>query len=129
MAKVLKELQFETVNKVGVLNQVASALKKARVNLEQAWACGDGSRGHFGIVTSNNTKAKKALKSAGIKKISEKELLLVSLPNRIGALSRVASKLAKAGVSVTCLSATSSGSGRVGLLLGTKNNKKARRVV
>ena len=47
MAKVLKELQFETPNKVGVLGKVSEALKKAGVNMEQAWACGEGSRGHF----------------------------------------------------------------------------------
>ena len=129
MAKVLKELQFETPNKVGVLSKVTDALKKARVNLEQAWACGDGSKGHFGIVTSNNAKAKNALRKLGVKKFSEKELLMVSLSNKVGALARVASKLAKKGVGVTCLAATSAGKNRVGLLIGTKNNKKARRLI
>ena len=129
MAKVLKELHFETKNKTGMLNQVAQALKKARVNMEQAWACGEGSKGYFGIVTSNNAKARKALKAVGARNFSEKEVLMVPLTNRVGALARVASKLAKKGIGVTCLSATSVGRNRVALLLGTRNNKKARRVL
>ena len=129
MAKVLKELQFETANKTGVLSKIADALKKAHVNLEQAWACGESSKGYFGIVTSNNTKAKRALKKLGVKKFSEKEVLMITLPNRVGALARVADRLAKGGVNITCLSATSAGPNRVGVLLGTKNNKKARRLV
>ena len=129
MAKVLKELQFETANRTGVLSKVAEALKKARVNLEQAWACGESSKGYFGIVTSNNAKAKKASKKLGVRRFSEKEVLMVTLPNRVGALARIANKLAKGGVNVTCLSATSAGRNRVGVLLGTKNNKKARRLV
>ena len=129
MAKVLKELQFETPNKTGVLGKVSDALKKAGVNMEQAWACGEGSRGHFGIVTNNNAKAKKALQKIGVRKFSEKEVLMVAMPNRVGALSRIAAKLAKAHIAVTCLSATSAGRNRVAVLLGTKNNKKARRVI
>ena len=129
MAKVLKELQFETPNKTGVLAKVAEAMKKARVNLEQAWACGKGSRGHFGVVTSNNARAKKALKSLGIRRFSEKDVLMVALPNRVGALAGVARKLAKGRVSVTCLSATSAGKNRVAVLIGTSNNKKARRII
>ena len=129
MAKVLKELQFSTPNKTGVLSKVTDALKKARVNLEQAWACGEGSKGYFGIVTSNNAKARKALKKLGVRKFSEKDVLMVSLPNRVGALSRVATKLAKKGIGITCLSATSAGKNRVGVLLGTRNNKKASRLI
>lgn len=129
MAKVLKELQFQTPNKVGVLSKVADTLRKSRVNLEQAWACGDGARGHFGIVTSNNARARKALKTIGIRKVSEKELLLVAMPNKVGALARVAAKLAKAHIAVNCMSATSVGKSRVAVLLGTKNNKKARRLI
>lgn len=129
MAKSLKELQFQTPDRTGMLSRVAAALKETRVNLEQAWAYADGSKGYFGIVTSNNTKARKALKKIGVKKFTEKEVLMVTLPNRVGALERIATRLAKGGVNVTCLSATSAGKNRVGVLVGTKNNSKARRLI
>ncbi len=126
MAKKVKELQFSTPNKVGVLGQVTDTLKKARVNILHMWACGEGSKGLFGIVTNNNARAKKALKKIG-RSFKEKEILVVNLQNKVGALARVANRLAKAGVSVTCVSATSGGN-RVALLLGTRNNKKAQRL-
>ncbi len=127
MAKKLKELQFETPNKVGVLCKVTCVLKEAGVNILHAWACGEGSKGQFGLVTGNNAKAKKALKKLGIS-AKEKDILAVTLSHKVGSLERVAHKLAKAGVSVTCLSATSAGN-RVTVLLNTKNNNKAQRLV
>jgi hypothetical protein len=127
MAKKLKELQFETPNKVGVLCKVTCVLKEAGVNILHAWACGEGSKGHFGLVTSDNVKAKKALKRLNIS-TKEKEVLAVTLAHKAGSLERVAHRLAKAGVSVTCLSATSAGN-HVTVLFNTKNNRKAQGLV
>lgn len=127
MAKRVKELQFSTPNKVGVLSKVSRVLKDAGVNILHIWGCGEGATGHFGIVTSNNTKAKKALKSLKIH-TAEKEILAVNLPNKKGVLANVADKLAKAKVNITCLSATTGGS-RVTVIFNTKNNKKAQRLV
>ena len=127
MAKKLKELQFETPNKIGVLCKITCVLKEAGVNILHAWACGEGSRGQLGLVTSNNAKAKKALKKLGIS-TKEKNVLSVILSHKVGSLERVAHKLAKAGISITCLSATSAGN-RVTVLLNTKNNDKAGRLI
>ena len=126
MAKKVKELQFSTPNRVGILGKVTDALKKARVNILHMWACGEGARGTFGIVTNSNARAKKALKKLGYS-AKEKDILVVNLPNKVGALAKVATRLSKSGVNVTCVSATSAG-GRVALLLGTRNNKKAQRL-
>ena len=126
MAKKVKELQFSTSNKVGVLGQVTDALKKARVNILHLWACGEGSKGMFGLVTTNNARAKKALRKIG-RSFTEKEMLVVTLQNKVGALAKVAKKLAKGGINIMGASATSAGK-RVSLLLGTRNNKKAQRL-
>jgi len=127
MARALKELHFSTPNRVGVLSKVTGALSKAGVNILHAWACGEGATGHFGLVTSNNSKAKKALKGLKIS-ASEKEVLMVMLPNKKGALAKAAAKLAKAKVNLTCLSATSGGN-RVAVLFSTRSNSKAKRLV
>ncbi len=127
MAKKVKELQFSTPNKVGVLSKVSNALKNAGVNILHIWGCGDGATGHFGIVTNNNAKAKKALKTLKIN-AAEKEILAIDLPNKKGVLASVADKLAKGKVNITCLSATTGGS-RVTVVFNTKNNKKAQRLV
>lgn len=127
MARKVKELHFAVPNKIGTLQKVTSVLKKADVNILHAWACGEGATGYFGLVTSNNGKAKLALRKIGIKP-TEKEALVVSLSNRVGALDRVAAKLAKAHVNVTSLSATSAG-GRVSVLLNTRSNARTSRII
>ena len=127
MAKRMKELQFTVPNKVGVLSKVTAVLKAAKVNILHAWACGEGATGYFGLVTSNNARARKALAKIGVK-AGEKDVLVLTLSNRVGALDRAARRLAKAKVNITCLSATSAG-GRVAVLFNTRNNKKAQRLV
>lgn len=126
MASKAKELQFEVPNRVGVLAKVTGALKKARVNIVHMWACGEGAKGYFGVVTNKNAAARRALKGVGIS-AREKDLLVVNLKNRVGALDRVAQRLARGKVNITCLSATSGGN-RVAVLLNTRNNAKARRL-
>ena len=128
MASLIKELQFKTANDVGVLSEVTDALNKYKVNLLHAWACGEGSTGFFGIVTNNNAMAIKALKSLGIRP-KEREILTVNLPNRTGELAKVAKKLAKGRINITGVTATSAHGGRVSVLISTKNNQKARRLI
>lgn len=127
MAKKMKELQFSVKNNIGVLHQITRALKKARVNILHAWACGEGRTGSFGLITSDNAKARKVLRTLRISS-REKDCLVVTLGNRVGALDRVAARLAKAKINITCISATSAGK-RVAVVLNTGNNAKARRLV
>lgn len=127
MAKKVKELEFSVPNKVGALAKITRALKDAKVNILHIRACGEGATGHFGMVTNNNARARSALRKLRIS-AREKDLLLLSLSHKVGALDRTAQRLAKARVNVSCLSATSSGN-RVSVLLGTKNNSLARRIV
>ena len=127
MAKMVKELQFTTPNRVGVLSKVTGALNSAGVNILHAWGCGEGATGYFGMVTSGNQKARQALRKIGIS-TKESEVLVVNLPNKKGALAKVADKLAKARVNITCISATTGGN-NVSVLIGTKNNKKAQRLI
>ncbi len=128
MAGLIKELQFKTKNDVGVLSEVTQALKEYKINLLHAWACGEGSTGFFGIVTNNNALAIKALKSIGIR-TKEREILTINLPNRTGELAKVAKKLAKARINITGVTATSAHRGRVSVLITTKNNQKAKRLI
>ena len=128
MAKKAKELLFTTRNKVGVLSKVADALKAARVNILHAWACGEGANGHFGLVTNNNAKAARALKKIGAKGLRENPVLILSLANKPGALAPKAKRLAKAGINVKCVSATSAGR-RVAVLISTSNDPKAAKLI
>ena len=127
MAKSAKEIRFTVPNRVGTLAKITGVLKGARVNILHLWACGDGAKGYFGLVTSNNARARRALRKLRIK-TSETQTLVLSMRNKVGALDRIARKLAKARISVTCVSATSGGRSTA-VLLNTRSNAKARRLV
>ena len=127
MAKKAKELRFSVPNKVGVLSKVTRVLRDAKVNILHIWACGEGPKGYFGIVTNHNARAKKALRKLGVS-ASEGEVLVLKLRNKVGALDRIARRLANAKVNLTCLSATGGGNS-VSVLINTKNNRKAQRIV
>ncbi|MBI1978143.1 MAG: ACT domain-containing protein [Candidatus Omnitrophica bacterium] len=127
MAKKVKELRFSVRDRVGALATITAALKAARVNIIHVAAWSEGGRGFFNLVTSNNARAKKVLRKLGISS-SESDVLVLSLGNKVGALERVARKLAKAKVNISCLSATTSGP-RASVLINTRNNAKAARVV
>ena len=127
MAKKAKEIQFSAPNKVGVLSKITEAFKQGKVNIQHAAAWSEGSKAHFNIVTSDNGRAKKALKKLKIS-AKEKDVLVLSMKNKVGSLGRVAKKLAKAGVSISCLTATTSGK-NTSVLIHTTNDAKAQRVV
>jgi len=126
MAKKVKELRFTVKNKIGALAEITKALKAAKVNMLHIAAWGQGGTGYFNLVTDHNARAKKALKKLGVT-AKEKDLLVLTLQNKVGALDRVAHRLAKAGINITGISATS-GAKRVAVLLNTKNNSKALKI-
>ena len=95
MAKLTKELQFNTTNKVGTLARVSEAITNGGVNILHIWGCGEGTKGFFGVVTSNHARAKKALKSLGIS-ATEKKVVVDTLSYKTGVLAKMAGKLANA---------------------------------
>jgi hypothetical protein len=127
MAKMVKELSFSMPNKAGQLGAVASVLRKARVNILEIAAWTEGKKAMFRIATNNNAKARQALRAAGIR-AGEGQVLMVNLRNRVGALERVGKKLAKAGISLHCVVATTSGK-TASVVLAGGNLKKAKRIL
>ena len=127
MAKKTKELRFSAPNRVGVLNKITEALRQAKVNIQHVAAWSEGSKAYFNLVTNNNARARRALSKVGVRS-GEGEVLVLNLRNKVGSLGRVAKRLAKAKVNISCLSATTSGK-RASVLINTSNNRKASRLV
>lgn len=127
MAKKAKEIRFSTSNRVGMLDKVTQALKQARVNIQHVAAWSEGSKAYFSLVTNNNSRASRALRRLGVRP-RQGEVLVLNLQNKVGSLGRVARRLAKAKVNISCLTATTSGN-RASVLINTSNNRKAQRVV
>jgi hypothetical protein len=126
MAKKAIELQFSIPNRVGGLEAITSALKSEKINILHMAAWVEEGEAFVNMVVNNNAKAVKALKKIGATPM-EKEVLIVTLQNRVGSLNQIATKLAKANIDIKCLTATS-GVGKVAVLLSTDDNTKAAKV-
>jgi hypothetical protein len=86
-------------NKVGLLSEVTTAVANAKVNINAICAYALENNAFFNLITSSNTKAKKALAPLGFG-IEEKDVIQVELPNKPGELQKVAKKIADAGLTL-----------------------------
>ena len=130
MAKVSagKQLVFETADEVGMLAKVSKALADAGVNILAAKAYTKEGAGHFMVVTSDNAKTAESLKGQGIES-SEKDVILLELENKVGALAEASNKLAAAGVNITHIAATAGEAPTSLVVLTTADNAKAMEVL
>lgn len=123
-AKKVKQLSFETKDKVGMLSAVTAAIAAAKVDITAICAYGMDREAYFMLITSSNAKAKKALGKLDIP-VEEEDVVLVELPNKPGALQQVAKKIADSGINIQYMYATA-GSGKTSRgVLATDNDAKA----
>ena len=113
-----QELIIETPNEVGMLSRVTSPVAEAKVNLNACCAIGEGKKGYFHLLTSDNTKANEALGKAGFK-TKEKNVIVVETTNEIGSLAKAASQLATANIDVDYCYATAASEGTTWIIIGT----------
>ncbi len=122
--KKVKELLVVTPNKSGMLAEVTSAIADSGVNIIAMSAYGAGAKANFMIVTEDNQKAMNALRAKKFD-VKEKEVVSVSLSNKIGAAKEMAEKLAKAGIDLDyCYGSTGNGQEAL-FLFSTKDVAKS----
>ncbi|HIC91015.1 MAG TPA: hypothetical protein EYP21_02925 [Syntrophaceae bacterium] len=130
MAKACKakQINLATLNKVGMLAKVSSAVAGAKVNLNALCAWGDKKKAYFYMVAERHMKAKNALTKAKFK-VTDEDVILVEMPNKPGEMQKVAQKIADAGINIL-YAYGSAGSGRTSFcIFKTENDKKAIRVI
>ncbi len=119
-----KELYLTTDDKVGKLQEIASAVKAAGVNIRAISAWGADAKAYFRLVTSDNIKAKEALQSQG--SIEEKEVVIADMVDEVGQLESMASGLKEAGINLTHIYGTTSEPGKSAIIIfASDNNDKA----
>ena len=124
MAKKVREITVVTPNKVGMLAKVSGVLAAGRVNMAALSAYGAGAKAYFRIVANDTKKAMRVLKAAKLR-FSEKDIVAVTLKNKVGQAEALAKKLARTGVNISyCYGSTGPGSSTL-FLFATKNLKKA----
>ncbi len=117
------ELTVTLEDRPGTLADMAEALGNAGVNIDGLQGAAVGGKGMVQVITNNPKGATQALDKAGLK-YTTREVLLVKLEDKPGALGRLARAMAKAGVNITASYLTMKGT----LALGVSDMPKAEKV-
>lgn len=118
------ELHVITPNEPGIFGRVLGTLANAGVNLRAFCVSSEGDEGHFLIVTADNKKAEKALKTLGYK-VKTNKVVTVEVSERIGAGAEIGALLGNAVIDIRYAYGSAAGEGRSLLVFNTSNNKKA----
>ena len=121
-----KEIAITIVNRVGILAEISDIISSHGINIEAIGAYAFESSASVMIVTSENLRAVEALQAKGYKSAVEKEVLVVELENKPGALKDITRKLASEQIDIKHIYGTVCvGACPVRLVLSTNDNKKA----
>ena len=119
-----KEIFLATENKVGVLAEAAQLLKDKNINIRAISAYAVEDKAFFRVIASDNTQAAEALKSMG--SVEEKEVVIVDMPDEVGQLSDLSSKLKAANTDLIYIYGTTSQPGKSAIIIfSSDNNDKA----
>lgn len=124
-AKLIKQLQLVTVDKMGLLADIGSAISSAGVNIEAICAYSMEGKAIFMLVSSDNTKTKEAVKPLGMQ-VEEEDVVMVSLENTVGSAKEMGDKLKAAGINISYLYGTAAtAASPANLVFKSDNNQKA----
>ncbi len=123
-ARIAQELRVAAPNAVGLLAKVCTAVADAGVDIIAVCGYAIEDKGYIMLVTKDNEKAAEALRSAGYE-LSEHEVVLVKLENKVGAGKGATSKIAEAGIDIRYCYATASDGKYALTVFATGDNKKA----
>ena len=124
--KVSKDTQLvvTTPDEVGTMGKVFKALADAGVNVRAYCAYGAEGKGHFYLLTEDNTAAEKAMTGLGYD-VKTEEVVAVQTEDKPGTGAQLGTKLGDAGVNITFSYATSTGTGEFLAVFSTSDNDKA----
>ncbi|MEI8349226.1 MAG: hypothetical protein WCI77_03640 [Candidatus Omnitrophota bacterium] len=123
-----EEIILTMENKVGALEVIAKLVTDAGINLRGISAYVIDNKAMFRIIASDNAKAKDILKKAGT--IQTKEVIIVDVPDEIGQLQVLATKLKDAGIDLTHIYGTTSKPHQSAIIVfASNNNNKALEVI
>ena len=102
---IKKQYTLYLENRPGAMAKVTKTLATAGVNLEGVSVSESTDVGLVQLIPSNAAKTKKALDKVKVP-FTVQDVATIELPNKAGALSRMAAKLARAGVNINYLYGT-----------------------
>ena len=125
-AEMGKELVLTVANKIGVLANVSKILADHGINIEGVAGYAMASEAKIMIVADDVLRAGEALKKAGFKDIETKEVVVVELENKPGAMKSISAKLSDAKIDIRYIYGTTCSGGCAStLVISTTDNEKA----
>ena len=109
------ELLLIADNKVGKLAEISRQVKENGINIRAISAWSFDNKAYFRLVVSDNAQAKKVLGSLG--KLEEKEVIIVELPDEVGQLFNLTTKLKNNGIDIRYIYGTTSQPGSAAMVI------------
>lgn len=125
VSQLAKDLTVTLEDRPGTLAAMGEALGKAGINIEGACGFPVGGKGIAHLVVEDAAGARRALEQAGIQVSGERDVLVINVEDKPGALGSISRKVADAGVNIEVFYLAS----RTRLVLGTSDNAKAKSAV
>lgn len=122
------QIDLDMPDRPGELARLTSLLGEARVNIDAMSAASGAGRSYMSLLVDQPTKARQLLEKEGYR-LASRTVLVVRLPDRPGALAKLAADLARAGVDVQSVVQLESMGDHVQLAIGVDNLDKARSLV
>jgi len=120
-----KELKVIVKDRVGAIADVSRLVSQKGVNIEDICVYTISGDAIFYLITEDNDKLVKLFSEKGYR-VEEREVVVMSLENRVGALQKVAEKLKEENIDVKYLYGTMSGKGEnTTLVFSSNDNEKA----
>lgn len=123
-ALIAKELVASLPARIGLLAEVAAAVRAQGVNIKAVSAYERAGEGKFLLVTDDNAKASVALEGMGAKP-REKTVVMVEMEDRPGALEEACKTLADAGINIEYVYGAAGLVGKARLVFSTSDDALA----
>jgi hypothetical protein len=123
-----KEIAVAVINEIGALARITSFLVNHGINIEAiaGYAAEIGDQAGLIFMTNNNPAAIEALVKSGYEDIEERDVIVVEVENRPGALKNISEILAQNGINISYIYATTcTGGCPTKIVLSTSDNNKA----
>ena len=131
-ARAVTEITATFRDTVGLTARVAAAVAAENVNILAGTGFSASAmyrQATFSLIVDDFQKAERALDNIGASDIEELSVILVDMANKVGALEKAASVIAKAGINILYYYATTSTGRTATCVMKTADDKKAIRLL
>jgi hypothetical protein len=127
--KKTKQLSVSLENKPGRLAHVCRCLADRKINIIALTVAETSEQGILRLVVDRPAEAAKMLKECPMT-VTQSDVLVVELPNKVGVVAKLAEKLAAKRVNIKYIyGSTGKGAGKTNIVLAVPNVKSAQKAL